>query len=147
MTTSAPGGDHPTRMERVHLALDGLSVGDAFGGQFFIPGRYQACFAGRVAPPGRWRYTDDTEMALAIVEVLDGHGRVHQPELARAFARRYDCDPRRGYGPAMHQLLPAIAQGMDFREAARQLFGGEGSFGNGGAMRVAPVGAYFADDF
>jgi ADP-ribosylglycohydrolase len=35
---------------------------------------------------------------------------------------------------------------MSWREAAASLFGGEGSFGNGGAMRVAPLGAYFADD-
>ena len=27
-----------------------------------------------------------------------------------------------------------------------RLFGGEGSFGNGAAMRVAPLGAYFADE-
>jgi ADP-ribosylglycohydrolase len=30
--------------------------------------------------------------------------------------------------------------------AAEQLFDGMGSFGNGGAMRAAPVGAYFHDD-
>lgn len=29
--------DHSDRMTRVRLALDGLSVGDAFGQQFFSP--------------------------------------------------------------------------------------------------------------
>jgi ADP-ribosylglycohydrolase len=133
-------------MGRVLLSLDGLSVGDAFGGQFFIPGRFGEHFPPRTPPPGPWRYTDDTEMALAITEVLGRHGRIRQPDLARSFARRYDLDSCRGYGPAMHDLLPAISMGIDWREASRQLFGGEGSFGNGGAMRAAPVGAYFADD-
>lgn len=46
----------------------------------------------------------------------------------------------------MHTLLPAFARGRDSATAAGSLFGGAGSFGNGAAMRVAPVGAYFADD-
>ena len=33
-----------------------------------------------------------------------------------------------------------------WRSASPQLFGGVGSFGNGAAMRVAPLGAFFADD-
>src|SRR5262249_53784465 len=37
--------------------------------------------------------------------------------------------------------------GEPWHKASREAFGGEGSMGNGGAMRVAPVGAYFADDF
>jgi ADP-ribosylglycohydrolase len=35
---------------------------------------------------------------------------------------------------------------MPWREAAGRLFGGQGSCGNGAAMRVAPLGAYFAGD-
>lgn len=45
----------------------------------------------------------------------------------------------------MHGLLDSIRQGH-WRGEARSLFGGQGSFGNGSAMRVAPLGAYFADD-
>ncbi len=146
MTTSPLAADHAARLDRVRLALDGLSVGDAFGGQFFIPGRYQTHFAARTAPPRPWRYTDDTEMALAIAEVLGRHGRIEQDDLAAVFARRYDADCMRGYGPAMHDLLPAVRRGEPWRDASRRLFGGQGSFGNGGAMRVAPVGAYFVDD-
>jgi ADP-ribosylglycohydrolase len=46
----------------------------------------------------------------------------------------------------MHRLLPAIRSRIHWSKAARTLFGGQGSFGNGAAMRVAPLGAYFADD-
>jgi poly(ADP-ribose) glycohydrolase ARH3 len=34
---------------------------------------------------------------------------------------------------------------ITYTEAARDLFGGEGSYGNGAAMRVAPVGLFFHD--
>jgi len=130
-------------MDRVRLALDGLSVGDAFGEQFFGPYWIEA----RAAPPGTWRYTDDTVMALGIAEVLERHGKVDQDDLARTFARRYALEPWRGYGGAAHQALQALGRGSPWRMVASQLFGGQGSMGNGGAMRVAPVGAYFADDF
>ena len=36
--------------------------------------------------------------------------------------------------------------GTDWRDAARRPFRGAGSMGNGAAMRVAPLGAWFADD-
>jgi poly(ADP-ribose) glycohydrolase ARH3 len=35
--------------------------------------------------------------------------------------------------------------GISYPEAAGRLFGGEGSYGNGAAMRVAPVGLFFRD--
>src|SRR5262245_11866029 len=39
-----------------------------------------------------------------------------------------------------------IRSGKRWEPEARSLFGGQGSWGNGSAMRVAPLGAYFADD-
>src|ERR1700676_388163 len=79
--------DHALRMARVRLSLDGLSVGDAFGSQFFIPSVYGKHFAARTTPGGDWGYTDDTEMALGIVEVLERLGRIDQYDLAAVFAR------------------------------------------------------------
>ncbi|HEY1859700.1 MAG TPA: ADP-ribosylglycohydrolase family protein [Gemmataceae bacterium] len=141
-------GDHAERMARVRLALDGLSVGDAFGECFFHPARVITLVGGtREVPAAPWRYTDDTEMALAIAEVLDAHAGIHQDELARVFARRFRSNPNRGYGATAFEILGAIGRGENWHKASREAFGGEGSMGNGGAMRVAPVGAYFADDF
>jgi ADP-ribosylglycohydrolase len=85
-------------------------------------------------------------MALGILEVLERHRRIDQDDLAKVFARRYMSDPDRGYGPAQHELLHDIHQGADWQIRSKELFNGAGSFGNGGAMRVAPLGAYFADD-
>lgn len=83
-------------------------------------------------------------MALSIFSVLRQQGHIDQATLARSFAERYERD--RGYGPAMHRLLSEIRSGEDWAERAQSLFGGQGSFGNGAAMRVAPLGAFFADD-
>ena len=43
-------------------------------------------------------------------------------------------------------ILQLIGSGVSWKTAARQAFNGQGSCGNGGAMRVASIGAYFADD-
>jgi ADP-ribosylglycohydrolase len=81
-------------------------------------------------------------MALSLVEVLAETGTVDQDRLARAFARRYE--PGRGYGAGMHLLLARLGDGEDWREARYSVFA-NGSFGNGSAMRVAPLGAFLAD--
>lgn len=139
--------DHADRLDRAKLALDGLSVGDAFGDQFFHPdNRLRLDQPDPFLPPGPWPYTDDTEMALGILEVLGRFGSVDQDELARVFARRFRIDPCRGYGPGAIRQLSAITQGGDWRRESRVLFSGMGSFGNGSAMRVTPVGAYFVTD-
>ncbi|NLJ47871.1 MAG: ADP-ribosylglycohydrolase family protein, partial [Treponema sp.] len=38
------------------------------------------------------------------------------------------------------------ARGEDWRAVSRAAFGGAGSWGNGGAMRAAPIGAWYAGD-
>ncbi len=92
-----------------------------------------------------WRWTDDTEMALSVVSVLIEYGVVHQSVLASRFADNFDST--RGYGSAMlFELLPQLQRGEDWRHAAPALFEGRGSYGNGAAMRVAPLGAFFSDD-
>jgi ADP-ribosylglycohydrolase len=134
-------------MERARLALAGLSVGDAFGERFFVnPHIVDSLIAQRAIPAAPWRWTDDTAMALSIVEVLEARGAIDSHLLADAFARRYRKDPRRGYGGGAHQILQALVDGVPWTTAARMVFDGAGSMGNGGGMRSAPVGAYFADD-
>jgi ADP-ribosylglycohydrolase len=138
--------DHTSRMARARLALDGLSVGDALGETCFHPDNYGAILddpRATARPP--WPWTDDTAMALGILEVLDRHGRIDQDDLAATFARRFDAEPLRGYGGGAIRLLGGIRDGADWRAAAKSLFGG-GSFGNGSAMRIAPLAAYFAED-
>ena len=147
MTPAPLPPDHRDRLALVRLALDGLSVGDAYGELFFRdPHRHHLTDDAPYQPPGPWEYTDDTEMALGIAEVLVRRGRVDQDDLAATFGRRFLLAPSRGYGPGALRLLTSVAAGGVWRLEAKALFGGMGSFGNGSAMRVAPVGAYFAGD-
>ena len=136
---------HRKRAGRARVALAGLSVGDAFGEQFFIdPLAIGTRLTEHVMPPGPWEYTDDTEMALSIVATLERHGEIAQDALAQAFVARFT--PSRRYGPAMYRLIGQLVGGESWQDAAPRSFVGQGSYGNGAAMRVAPVGAYFADD-
>ena len=128
-------------LTRALASLTGLSVGDAFGEQFFA--RPDDALIRRM-PAEPWHYTDDTQMALAVVAQLARHGRIDQDALAASFAAHYD--PSRGYGPAMHRVLRQIGAGESWATVAGSLFEGQGSYGNGAAMRAAPIGAYFSDD-
>jgi ADP-ribosylglycohydrolase len=130
-------------LEQAYLSLQGLSVGDGFGQCFYrLP---KEAILHKQLPPYPWRWTDDTHMALSIFEILRQYGYIDQEELAQAFARRYKDDPRRGYAGGAHRLPQQIATGEDWRKASYALFDG-GSYGNGGAMRAAPIGGYFAGD-
>lgn len=135
------------RIERARLAVGGLSVGDAFGQCFFAsPDVIWPLIRQQVAPKAPWFYTDDTVMALGIVEVLAQYGQIEQDALAQVFARTYRRQPDRGYGGTAHRILRHIGQGIPWQVAAGEVFSGMGSFGNGAAMRAAPIGAYFADE-
>jgi ADP-ribosylglycohydrolase len=138
--------DYERRRERLKLALDGLSLGDAFGQMFFYRQSWATARDSRLLPPPPWTYTDDTEMAAGIADVLEQFGEINQDELAKVFADRYVQNPHRGYGSGAHDILTAIHRGTAWRTAAGAVFDGQGSMGNGAAMRVAPVGAWFADD-
>ncbi len=132
---------------RARLALEGLSVGDAFGERFFVsPSVVESFIESRALPREPWYWTDDTAMGLSVYEALRDHGRIDSDSLARRFAERYRRDPGRGYGGTAHSILMRISLGEPWQEVAPEAFGGQGSMGNGGAMRVAPIGGYFAEN-
>jgi len=137
----APHLRQERRRRAAARALEGLSIGDAFG---------EACFVHDVdrgtLPPLPWTWTDDTAMALSVFDELVAHDTIDPDRLARRFARRYAEDPTRGYGGTAHGILRAIGEGVAWQDAASRVFHGTGSMGNGAAMRVAPIGAYASDD-
>jgi ADP-ribosylglycohydrolase len=137
-----------TNSDLCRESLDGLSVGDALGAQFFVPGTsFDELMAGR-PPRAPWPWTDDTEMACSIVSELRADQTIDQAidqdRLATAFAQRYE--PYRGYGPGSIVLLRQLRDGASWRDVAAASFNGQGSMGNGAAMRVAPLGAFHAGD-
>lgn len=142
-----PGPD--SRVQRQALAersLQGLAVGDAFGERFFGPSeRMLERISRREVPPGPWRWTDDTAQARRVLQCLAQRDRVDGDELARALLEEYRKEPGRGYGAGMHAFMAELQRRVPWRRATRAAFDGNGSYGNGAAMRVAPVGAYFHD--
>lgn len=121
------------------------ALGDAIGElafRFPEAGRLRAAIA--AAPV--LRYTDDTAMAIGLAESLAERGGLDPQHLGRTFHRHFDREPWRGYAsgpPTIFQMVEKSA--LTYEEAARSLFGGQGSQGNGAAMRVAALGLFFHD--
>ncbi|MFI0989558.1 ADP-ribosylglycohydrolase family protein [Streptomyces exfoliatus] len=131
-------------------SLQGLAFGDAFGDRWFGILRRDgvAALDERALPPEPlWRWSDDTAQAVVLVrELAEGGGAVDQDRLALRFATAYADDTHRGYGASMHDVLRRIGDGEPWRDVVAGQFDGQGSWGNGAAMRVAPLGAWHADD-
>lgn len=137
---------HADRLRHARVALEGLSVGDAFGAHLEL--RRYAELKKMVdegwLPKAPWHYTDDTNMALSIYQILREYGEIDQDQLAASFAKRFTS--KRGYGAGASRLLKSIQAGESWRTITPMMFSGTGSYGNGAAMRIPPLGAYFADD-
>jgi len=93
---------------------------------------------------GRW--TDDTHMMIGVAESLIANKGFNGEHMAWAFIKNWEKEPWRGYGPGPPRVFRMIKSGIAWNEAAKQLYGGMGSFGNGAAMRVAPIGLFYYDD-
>lgn len=138
--------------DRVKLAersLQGLSIGDAFGDSFFGNENVaKNCISNRTIPTyTKWEFTDDTVMAIAVTNNLKQFNQIDQNQLAMQFAKNYEKDMNRGYGASIHRLLRGLGEGRSWQELSSAQFNGEGSMGNGAAMRVTSVGCFFYDDY
>lgn len=91
------------------------------------------------------RYTDDTSMMLALAESIVEKGGVDPHHLAQKFAENYWREPWRGYGPGPPRIFKMIRERGVSLCLDRLLYPG-GSYGNGCAMRVAPVALLYHDD-
>ena len=121
----------------------GAGVGDALGRSF------EGLWNDQVRPEdiefdGKW--TDDTHMMIGIAESLLAKRGFDGKHMILTFMKNWEEEPWRGYGPGPPRIFRMIRSGVPWNEAARLLYGGAGSFGNGAAMRVAPIGLLFYDD-
>ncbi|KAF5826239.1 ADP-ribosylation/Crystallin J1 [Dunaliella salina] len=88
---------------------------------------------------GYGRYTDDTQMTLALARSIVQLGRVDAGRVAKAYAA--DFDPYRGYGGFAQKILGDLKScDADWQSIRNKHIPGEGSYANGGAMRISPVG-------
>jgi len=95
----------------------------------------------------RWlvgRYTDDTTMTLSVLEWLLHDSPEDGKSLLARFAESYR--PGRRYGGSAARLLEAYPENHENWRSLATLSFPQGSYGNGSAMRVAPVGLAFAND-
>ncbi|XP_051626954.1 ADP-ribosylhydrolase ARH3 isoform X2 [Manacus candei] len=92
-------------------------------------------------------YTDDTAMSRSVVQSLLARGEFDEVDMAKRFAEEYKKEPNRGYGMAVVNVFKKLLSPKcsDVFEPARAQFNGKGSYGNGGAMRVAGIPLVYAD--
>lgn len=142
--------DHPSdRVKSLRSRFRGAFLGCLLGDSIGRPFEMMSARDDRLAPaldamldrPGRWFYTDDTEMMISVAESLVRMGGVHPDDLLATLAANYD--PARGYGHGMRRAVEAFRSGR--RPAAFSSWA-EGSKGNGGAVRVVAIACAYHDD-
>ena len=90
------------------------------------------------------QYTDDTAMARQIGDSIITMRSVDPKNLAERFVKEYFQEPHRGYGASVAEVFKKLkkSQCSDPFQPACEQFNGSGSYGNGAAMRVHPVGMF-----
>lgn len=124
----------------------GVALGDAIGElafRWFDPKELLS----QVEHQAVLRYTDDTAMTIGLAESLIEMGYIDDAHLGDTFRVNFNREPWRGYASGPPAIFSRVEwEHIGYVEAARDMFGGQGSFGNGAAMRIAPVGLFYYDD-
>ncbi|NIQ39522.1 MAG: hypothetical protein GTN81_13165 [Proteobacteria bacterium] len=92
---------------------------------------------GLLAEMGPGIYTDDTEMMIGIMESLVESPQFDPALTAEKFVANFS--PYRGYGGRIYGVMDRLRGGVAWNKA------GTDSWGNGGAMRIAPIGFFYYD--
>ena len=91
-------------------------------------------------------YTDDTAMAKSVCASLLHLNKFDSVDMATRFTKEFMSDKKRGYGGGVRCVFNSWAEcGINYKNVlvpSINQFDGSGSFGNGGAMRVAPVALF-----
>ena len=148
------------RLDRFRGSLLGLAIGDALGAPLegLSPQQIRAHYHqvtdyvdGAKAwkkKPFRWRlpglYTDDTQQALALADVLVETRHADLRRLSEIYVALATPDlgyagAHRGVGKSFRQVLADLKRGVCPKQT------GQPSAGIGAAMRIAPVALYFAE--
>ena len=88
-------------------------------------------------------YTDDTNSTLALaVSLIRMNGEVNPKDCGKAYVEFWRHQPKRGYPGSAQQVLLALENGADPSTTGTMVFP-DGSYANGGAMKIAPIGIVF----
>ncbi|XP_077264725.1 ADP-ribosylhydrolase ARH3 isoform X2 [Temnothorax americanus] len=95
-------------------------------------------------------YTDDSAMTRSLAESLIEKQDLDIVDVAKRFAKSYHEEPDRGYGAGTATVLKEWKRHVEetnIKIPAKNLFDGLGSYGNGGAMRIAPVALFSYNNY
>ncbi len=83
------------------------------------------------------KYTDDTQMAIAMGELIVEGGAWDELTIAGKFVEVFQRDPREGYAGRFYHILSGVKSGAELLERIVQK-----SVRNGAAMRAYPIGIF-----
>ncbi|CAH1783581.1 unnamed protein product, partial [Owenia fusiformis] len=89
-------------------------------------------------------YTDDTAMARQVAMSLIENQGFDASSMAKRFSEEYFEEPWRGYGGNVINVFQQLKD-LNYKDPfkpSQEQFGGSGSYGNGGAMRIAPAALF-----
>jgi ADP-ribosyl-[dinitrogen reductase] hydrolase len=89
--------------------------------------------------PGQ--YSDDTQMSIMVAESLIENRGFAPQNLAERYVDWIVSGRARGYGKTTLLAVHNLLEGKSYADS-----GVPGSYGNGTAMRAAPIGVYYRDD-
>ncbi len=134
-----------TLRKKFEGAMLGCALGDAIG-ELAFKYRHRKTLENKIDALDLLVFTDDTAMAIALAESLIKMKAIDQEDIGNTFAKHYLKEPWRGYAAGPPTIFAMVADSkISYVDAAKRLYGGEGSFGNGAAMRIVPVGLRFYD--
>ncbi len=135
----------PDLKSRFMGGMVGSALGDAIGELAFMFTQ-KDILRSELEQLSEVRYTDDTAMAIGLAESIIKAGGVDEQNLGETFADNFALEPWRGYASGPPTVFSMVEKsGISYGAAAKSLFGGQGSLGNGAAMRIVPVGLFFYD--
>ncbi len=127
-------------------SMIGTAIGDSIGAGFE---GMKACTEDQISAVADrrtvLRYTDDTHMMIGVAESLIAQNGFEGNHMANQFIKNFNWEPFRGYGSGPPQIFAMIQAGEAWDKASEDIYPG-GSYGNGAAMRVAPIGLLYYDD-
>jgi ADP-ribosylglycohydrolase len=128
-------------LNKCQKMLLGIAIGDSFGAGYEMQPRYKVSkyfTLEKYSRRHKWKigkYTDDTQMSIAVTELLASGTEFSKINLANKFLECYRRDPHGGYARAMSGALKYSKNGLELLKARES-----GSPGNGAAMRAVPIG-------
>lgn len=124
-------------------AMVGSALGDAVG---YMAYKYQqrGDLLEKINAVEKLTYTADTVMAVAMAETLIDQGDIDTRKLGDTFLKHFANKPWQRQGAEPPEIYTIVErEGIDYIYAARRLFDGDGSYGNGAAMRITPLGLFY----